>query len=113
AVRRAEEIRGGLRRAADAGELGDAVRRQRELEACLDNGAADRIVAAARAQRRDRTLVIAMRIAERVLRQRRMVELRLDDVSHDTTLRSGVSLSASRCSAIAREMKRAVIGVPS
>jgi hypothetical protein len=34
-------------------------------------------------------------------------------VSHDTTLRSGVSLSASRCSAIAREMKRAVIGVPS
>jgi hypothetical protein len=34
-------------------------------------------------------------------------------ILHDTTLRSGVSLSASRCSAIAREMKRAVIGVPS
>ena len=32
---------------------------------------------------------------------------------HDTTLRRGVTLSASRWSPIARAMKRAVIGVPS
>ena len=73
------------------------------------------VVAAAGAQCRHRAFVVAVGIAELVLRQFGMVEFRLDDVGHDTTLplRSGVTLSASRWSAIARAMKRAVIGVPS
>ena len=71
------------------------------------------VVAAAGAQRRDRALVVAVGEAELVLRQLGMMELGLGDVGHDTTFRSGVTLSASRCSAIARAMKRAVIGVPS
>src|SRR5262249_61380370 len=103
----------GLRRAADAGELRHPVRRDVELEAGLDDGAGDRIVAAARAQRRDRALVVAVGVAELVLRQRRMVEFRLGQIGHDITLRSGVIFSASRWSPMARAMKRAVIGVPS
>ena len=71
------------------------------------------VVAAAGAQRRDRALVVAVGVAERVLRQARVVELRLGEIGHDTTLRSGVTLSVSSCSLIARAMKRAVIGVPS
>src|SRR5262249_57806098 len=112
-VRAAKEIGRGLRRAADAGKLRYPVRRQVQLEERLDDRRADRVVAAARAQRRDRAFVVAMGEAERIHRQRGMMELRLDDVGHDTTLRSGVIFSASRCSAIARTMKRAVIGVPS
>src|SRR5205807_2365806 len=79
----------------DAGELGHPVRLDVELEAGLDDGARDRIVAAAGAQRRYRALVVAVGVAERVLRQRRVVELGLCDIGHDTTLRSGVTLSAS------------------
>ena len=113
AVRGVEEIVGRLRRAADAGDLRHPVRLDRELEAGLDDRGGDRVVAAAGAQRRDLALVVAVGVAERVLRQRRVVEFRLGDVGHDTTLRSGVTLSASSRSPIALAMKRAVIGVPS
>ena len=51
------------------------------------------VVAAAGAQRRDLALVIAVGVAEIVLRQAGMMEFRLCDVGHDTTLRSGVTLS--------------------
>src|ERR1700733_11511061 len=54
----------------------------REFETGLDDRAGDRVMTAARAQRRDLALVIAVRVAERVLRQLGVVELRLDDVSH-------------------------------
>ncbi len=113
AVRGVEEIVRRLRRAADAGDLRHPVRLDRELEAGLDDGGGDRVVSAAGAQRRDLALVVAMRVAERVLRQRGVVEFGLGDVGHETTLRSGVTFSASRSSAISRAMKRAVIGVPS
>ena len=53
------------------------------------------VVAAAGAQRRDLALVIAVGVAEIVLRQAGMMEFRLGDVGHDTTLRSGVTLSWS------------------
>ncbi len=96
AVRLAEEIGRRLRRAADARQLGDAVRLDRELEAGLDDRGRDRVVAAAGAQRRDRALVVAVGVAERILRQRGVVEFRLDDVGHDITLRSGVTFNASR-----------------
>src|SRR5262249_57091920 len=109
----AEEVGRRLRRAADAGDLRHLVWLDRELEAGLDDRRGDRIVAAAGAQRRDRALVVAVGVAERVLRQARVVELGLGDISHDTTLRSGVALSVSSLSLIARAMKRAVIGVPS
>ena len=82
AVRVAEEIGRRLRRAADAGKFGDAVRLDRELEAGLDDRRRDRIVAAAGAQRRHRPLVIAVSEAERVLRQGGVVEFRFDDVGH-------------------------------
>src|SRR5688500_14939305 len=55
----------------------------RKLEARLDDRGRDRVVPAAGAQGRDRALVVAVRIAERILRQRRMMELWLDDVGHD------------------------------
>src|SRR5215467_12255242 len=113
AVRGIEEVIRRLRRAADAGDLRHAMRLDRELEAGLDDGGGDRVVAAAGAQGRNLALVVAMRVAECVLRQRRVVELGLGDVGHETTLRSGVTFSASRSSAISRAMKRAVIGVPS
>ena len=51
------------------------------------------VVAAAGAQRRDLALVIAVGVAEIVLRQARMLEFRLGDIGHDFTLRSGVTLS--------------------
>ncbi len=53
------------------------------------------VVAAAGAQRRDLALVIAVGVAEIVLRQARMLEFRLGDIGHDFTLRSGVTLSWS------------------
>jgi hypothetical protein len=62
----AEEVGRGLGRAADAGQLGDAVRLDGQLEEGLDDGAADRVVAAAGAQRRDRAFVMTAREAERV-----------------------------------------------
>ena len=47
-------------------------------------------------RRRDLALVVAVREAELVLRQQAgMLEFRLGDVGHDTTLRSGVTLSWS------------------
>src|SRR5260370_15383753 len=57
AVRVAEEIGRGLRRAADAGELGDTMRRQVELVTGFDDRGGYRVVPAAGAQRRDRALV--------------------------------------------------------
>ena len=71
------------------------------------------VVAAAGAQRRDLALVVAVGVAEIVLRQAGMLEFRLCDVGHDTALRSGVTLRWSWWSPMALAMKRAVIGVPS
>src|SRR5262249_12108805 len=88
AVGIAEEIGRRLRRAADAGELGHPVRLDVELEAGLDDRARDRVVAAPGAQRRYRALVVAVGIAERVLRQRRVVEFGLGDVGHALRVRS-------------------------
>ena len=71
AVALAEHVGRRLRRAADAAELGDAMRRQRQLETGADDRRADRIVAAAGAERRNRALVVAMGEAERVDLERR------------------------------------------
>src|SRR5271170_5849883 len=60
AVRIAEEIIRRLRRAADAGYLGDPVRLDGQLETGFDDRRRDRIVPAARAQGRDLSLVIAV-----------------------------------------------------
>src|SRR5438876_973547 len=95
-VRLAEEVGRRLGRTADARELRDPMRLDRELEAGFDDRGRDRVVSAARAQGRDRALVVAMGVAERILRQRGVVELGLDNVGHDTTFLSGVTLSASR-----------------
>src|SRR3979411_1951067 len=112
-MRIAEEIVRRLRGAADARNLGDAMRLDRKLIAGFDDRRRNRIMAAAGAQRRDLALVIAVRIAEIVLRKAGMLEFRLGDIGHDTTLRSGVRLSWSWWSPMAPAMKRAVIGVPS
>src|SRR5215208_2605926 len=80
AMRLTEEVVGRLRRAADAGNLRHPVRLDRELEAGLDDGGGDRVMAATRAQGRNLTLVIAVRVAECVFRQARVVELGLGDV---------------------------------
>src|SRR6185437_9748465 len=109
AVALAEEIIRRLGRAADAGKLRQPVRLDVELEASLDDGGADGIMAAAGAERRNRTFIIAVREAENVLGQRRMVEFRFGQIGH-----SAASLALiCRRSAIAAVMNRAVIGVPS
>src|ERR1700761_1604557 len=95
AVRIAEEIIRRLRRAADAGNLGHAMRLDRELVAGLDDRGRDRVVAATGAQRRDLALVIPVRIAELVLLQARVMKFWLGNIGHDLTLRSGVTLSWS------------------
>ena len=82
AVRLAEEISRRLRRTADAGQFGNAMRRQRQLEAGLDDGGADRIMATAGAQCRHRALVVAMGVAQRVGWQFRVMQSRLGDIGH-------------------------------
>src|SRR3954465_5650401 len=83
-----ESVR-GLRAAADAGELGEAVRLDVELPEGLDECRGDRVVAAACAERADLAFVVPAREAELVLRQRRVVELGLGDVGHALLLTSG------------------------
>ena len=82
AVRLAEEVGRRLRRTTDPGKLGDLVRRQAQLKAGLNNRGADRIVPASGAQGRNRTLVIATGVAERVGRQLRVVQAGLGDIGH-------------------------------
>ena len=84
-----------LRRAADAGNLRHPVRLDRQLEAGLDDGGGDRVVAAAGAQRRDLALVIAVGVAERVLRQRRMMEFRFGEVGHGESVCTSRALIAA------------------
>ncbi len=86
AVRVAEEIVRSLRRAADAGELGQPMRRQVELEGRLDDRRRDRVVPAAGAQGGDLALVVAPREAEAVRLQERVMETRLGDVGHSAKL---------------------------
>src|SRR6187200_1084948 len=112
-MRVAEKVGRRLRRATDTGKLGYPMRLDLKLETGLDDCCGDRVVTASRAKGRNGTLVISACIAERVLGQRRVVEFGLRDIGHDTTLRRGVTLKASRCARIARAMNRAVIGVPS
>src|SRR5207253_5199200 len=112
-VRLAEKIGRRLRRAADAGELGDAMWLQAQLEAGLDNRGTDGIVAAAGAQGRHRSLVIAPRVAERIRRELRMMQPGLGDVGHGRAFLSEARVTTASMSAIALTIKRAVIGVPS
>jgi hypothetical protein len=114
AVRVAEEVVGRLRRAADARELGDAVRLDVELPAGLHQRGRDRVVAAAGAQRADLAFVVAPREAECVGRQRRVMQLGFGEVGHATNpFLIGIDLGRRHALAIASVMKRAVIGVPS
>ncbi len=114
AVGVAEEIVGRLRAAADAGELGDAVRLDIELPEGLDQRRRDRVVAAAGAQGADFSFVVAARVADLVLGEGRMVELGLEDVGHAAlSFLIGRTLSAVTICEISPVMKRAVIGVPS
>src|SRR3954471_3315453 len=91
-VRIAEEIIRRLRRAADPGNLGDAMRLDGEVETGFDDRRGDRVMPAAGAQRRDLALVVAMGIAELILRQARMLEFRFCDVGHDGLPRALPSL---------------------
>src|SRR4029079_15003754 len=88
-----------------------AMRLDRELEAGLDDRAGDRVMPATGAQRRDRALVVPVRIAERILRQVGVMEFRLRKIGHEVTF-IGFTVSLSRWAPIALAMKRAVICVP-
>ncbi len=90
-VRVTEEVRRRLRRAADARELRDAVRCDVELEERLDDRGGNRVVSATRAQRRHGAFVVAPRVAARVFRQRRVMDLRLGEVGHRIGVRVGNS----------------------
>src|SRR5262249_32045516 len=113
AVARAHEVGRRLGRAADAGKLRHLVRQDVELVAGLDDGGADRVVAAAGAQGRHRALVVAARVAGLVLDPRRMVQLGLGDVGHDAAFSNETTLNWPSFWAMSAAMKRAVIGVPS
>src|SRR6185503_12832544 len=114
AVRLPQEVVRSFGAAADAGELGDAVRLDGELPEGLDERGGDGVVPAARAEGRDLAFVVAAREAELVLRQRRVVELGLGKEGHAAlSFLIGRTLSAETISAISFWMKRAVIGVPS
>src|SRR4029078_2442131 len=102
----AEEVGGRFRRAPDARNLGDAMRLDRELEAGLDDRAGDRAMPAPGAQRRDRALVVPVRIAERILRQVGVMEFRLGEIGHEVTF-IGFTVSLSRWSPISFAVKRA------
>src|SRR5437870_9693283 len=82
AVRAAQEIRRRLRRAANAGKLGHAVRRDVELVKSLDDRRGNRIVPTAGAQRRYGAFVVAMGKAELVAGKLRMVKLRFGKIGH-------------------------------
>ncbi len=110
AVALAEEIVRRLRRAADARQLGHAMRLDVEFETSLNHGRADGIVAAAGAQGGNAAFVIAAREAELVRRQPRMMQFRLLDVGHSA---ASLALALFMRSAMAPVMNRAVIGVPS
>jgi hypothetical protein len=102
-VRGAKEIVRGLRRAADAGKLGHPMRLDVEVEAGLHHGGADRVVAAAGAQGRNRPLVIATGIADRVARCIGAQQFGFGKIGHEATcLRMGVTLREDRASAIFR-----------
>ena len=62
--------------------LGDAVWLDIQLEAGMDDGGGDRIMAAAGAQRRDRAFIVAVDEPELVGRQIGVMELGFGDVSH-------------------------------
>ena len=82
AVSAAHEVGGGLGGAADPGELHHVLRLEGERPARFHDRGGDRVVPAARAQRRERALVIAPREPEGVLRERRMRDLGFGDESH-------------------------------
>src|SRR5690606_9309609 len=82
AVRLAEEVVRRLAAAADARQLGDAVRLDVQLPAGLDDRGRDRIVAATRAQGADLALVVAAGEADGVAAERRMVEFWFGEVGH-------------------------------
>ena len=82
AVRLAEEVVRGLGGAADAGELGDAVRLDVELPEGLDQRGGDGVVPAAGAERGDLALVVAARVAGGVLDEGRVVEFGFGEIGH-------------------------------
>src|SRR6185312_538521 len=95
-VRIAEEIGRRLRRAANPGDFRHPVRLDRQFVASLDDRGGDRVVPAAGAQRRYRALVVAVGVAELVLRQVGMAEFRLGEIGHGWNPES-----RTRCSALA------------
>src|SRR5258705_10800703 len=103
----AQQIIGRLGRAADARQLGDAMRLDIELKAGLDDGEGNRVMAAAGAKGGDRAFIIAVGETELVHRDDGMAQLGFGDKGH-----SAASLDFSPIrSAMAAMMKRAVMGV--
>src|SRR3546814_1902750 len=107
AVRLAEEVVRRLAAAADARQLGDAVRLDVQFPAGLDDRRRDRVVAAARAQRADLALVVAPGEADGVAAERGVVEFWFGEVGHATFSRCTAD---PRCAPIAPAMNSAVIG---
>src|SRR3546814_7894054 len=110
AVRLAEEVVRRLAAAADARQLGDAVRLDVQLPAGLDDRRRDRVVPATRAQRADLALVVAPGEADGVAAERGVVEVWFGEVGHATFSRCTADPG---CAPIAPAMNRAVSGVPS
>jgi len=86
AVAAAQKVCRRFRGAAYAGDLGDPVRREVELETSLDYGRGDGVVAAAGAQGRHRPFVIAPRQAESVAFERGVIGAGFLNVGHLASL---------------------------
>src|SRR3546814_20573325 len=96
-----------LAAAADARQLGDAVRLDVQLPAGLDDRRRDRVVPATRAQRADLALVVAPGEADAVAAERGVVEFWFGEVCHATFSRCTADPG---CAHIAPTMNRPVIG---
>ena len=115
-MRCTEKIVRRLGTATDAGQLGHTVRLNVELPAGLNDGCRNRVMPAARAQRRDTALIVPAGVAHLVLRQRGVVQVRLCNVGHTSSLRLVAATGGAEVSTLLRmalPMNRAVIGVPS
>jgi hypothetical protein len=98
--------------AADAAQFCASVWRQAQFEAGVDDLRPDCVVPTASAERRHRPLLVPVGEAERVDGNRRMVELRFAEISHQTRSNVCAKAGCRNRFATSRTMKRAVIGIP-
>src|SRR5437879_5354614 len=108
----AKDVGRRLRGAANTAELRHAVGRKRKFETGAHDRRADRIMAAAGAERRHGPLVVAMGEAQRVHLEGGVMEFRFGEIAHWAASSGWHALDSARRALISRMMKRADVGIP-